>query len=269
MQRYRCETDTNGRRRRVARTRRWINSLIYSVLSGIGRGVSQSVTQSGRGDNRATDAGPRRAVRVPARAARVRRPGRLGLLRPARRQRDPRGAAHVAAPGAGDRRRAVAGRSAGADGPCGRRRRAGQCQDRRDPCRLEASWVRRGRFPRAGQLLCRSKGRRDYGSDPRNARCPGCGRVLRTERRPAGRVDKPWRSFASPPLAHTRRSRTLTASTTTIHDKGDATGSNRLPDSFVIPGNPSTEQSGQIGCGSHGRMKETTGGNAPPADTAS
>ena len=53
---------------------------------------------------------------------------------------------------------------------------------------------------------------------------------------------------ASPPLAHTRRSRAhfLTASATTIHDKGDGTGSGRFPDCSVIPSNPSTEYSGQF-----------------------
>ena len=46
-----------------------------------------------------------------------------------------------------------------------------------------------------------------------------------------------------PPLAHTRRSRApiLTASTATIHRKGNFTGSRRFPDCSVIPGNPSTE----------------------------
>ena len=70
----------------------------------------------------------------------------------------------------------------------------------------------------------------------------------------------PGEAGASPPLAHTRRSRAhiLTASATTIHDKGDGTGSGRFPDSFVIPGNPSTEQSGQIAWGSHERKRETT-----------
>ena len=32
-----------------------------------------------------------------------------------------------------------------------------------------------------------------------------------------------------------------TASTTTIHEKGDFTGIRRFPDDSVIPGNPSTE----------------------------
>ena len=49
-----------------------------------------------------------------------------------------------------------------------------------------------------------------------------------------------------PPLAHTRRSRphTLATSATTIHVKGNFT--RPFPDCFVIPGNPSPEQSGQI-----------------------
>ena len=63
-----------------------------------------------------------------------------------------------------------------------------------------------------------------------------------------------------PPLAHTRRPRahSLTASTTTIHAKDDGSGSGRLPESSLIPGNPSTEQSGQIAWASHERKRETT-----------
>ena len=63
-----------------------------------------------------------------------------------------------------------------------------------------------------------------------------------------------------PPLAHTRRPRahSLTASTTTIHAKDDGSGSGRLPESSLIPGNPSAEQSGQIAWASHERKRETT-----------
>ena len=58
----------------------------------------------------------------------------------------------------------------------------------------------------------------------------------------------PGEAGASPPLAHTRRSRAhiLTASATTIHENGDGTDSNRFPDCSVIPGNPSTEQTGEL-----------------------
>ena len=58
--------------------------------------------------------------------------------------------------------------------------------------------------------------------DHRDAKRWRCGRVLRTERRHS-------------------RAHILTASATTIHGKGNATGSSRVPDYSVIPGNPSTE----------------------------
>ena len=63
----------------------------------------------------------------------------------------------------------------------------------------------------------------------------------------------PGEAGASPPLAHTRRSRAhiLTASATTIHENGDGTDSNRFPDCSVIPGNPSTEQTGELPWGFH------------------
>ena len=63
-----------------------------------------------------------------------------------------------------------------------------------------------------------------------------------------------------PPLAHTRRSRAhiLTASATTIHENGDGTDSNRFPDCSVIPGNPSTEQTGEFPWGFHETKRETT-----------
>ena len=65
-----------------------------------------------------------------------------------------------------------------------------------------------------------------------------------------------------PPLAHTRRSRAhiLTASATTIHENGDGTDSNRFPDCSVIPGNPSTEQTGEFPWGFHETKRETTQG---------
>ena len=63
-----------------------------------------------------------------------------------------------------------------------------------------------------------------------------------------------------PPLPHTRRSRAhiLTASATTIHDKGDGTGSSRLPDCSVFPVNPATEHCDQLPWGPHDRFGETT-----------
>ena len=63
-----------------------------------------------------------------------------------------------------------------------------------------------------------------------------------------------------PPLAHTRRPRAhiLTASATTIHENGDGTGSDRFSDCFVIPGNPSTEQTGKFPWGFHETKRETT-----------
>ena len=63
-----------------------------------------------------------------------------------------------------------------------------------------------------------------------------------------------------PPLAHTRRPRAhiLTASATTIHDKDAGTDSNRFPYCSVIPGNPSTEQTGEFPRGFHETNRETT-----------
>ena len=51
-----------------------------------------------------------------------------------------------------------------------------------------------------------------------------------------------------PPLVHTRRSRAhiLTASATTTHHKGDGVGPDRFSDCFVIPGNSSTKQTGEL-----------------------
>ena len=48
----------------------------------------------------------------------------------------------------------------------------------------------------------------------------------------------------------------LTASATTIHENGDGTDSNRFPDCSVIPGNPSTEQTGEFPWGFHELMRE-------------
>ena len=61
-------------------------------------------------------------------------------------------------------------------------------------------------------------------------------------------------------LPHTRRSRVhvLTASTTIVHEKGNFTTSQCFPDCSVIPGNSSTEHSGQITWGSHELKRETT-----------
>ena len=62
------------------------------------------------------------------------------------------------------------------------------------------------------------------------------------------------------PLPHTRRTRVhvLTASTTIVHEKGNFTTSQCFPDCSVIPGNSSTEHSGQITWGSHELKRETT-----------
>ena len=78
----------------------------------------------------------------------------------------------------------------------------------------------------------------------------------------------PGEAGASPPLAHTRRSRAhiLTASATTIHENGDGTDSNRFPDCSVIPGNPSTEQTGELPWGFHETKRETT--PAPAGDVS-
>jgi len=63
-----------------------------------------------------------------------------------------------------------------------------------------------------------------------------------------------------PPLAHTRRPRAhiLTASATTIHENGDGNGSRRFSDCFVIPGDSSTEQTGESPWGFHEAIRETT-----------
>ena len=47
-------------------------------------------------------------------------------------------------------------------------------------------------------------------------------------------------------------------STGSGHGKGNVTRSDRFPDCSIIPGNPSTEQTGQFSWGSHGRIQETT-----------
>ena len=113
---------------------------------------------------------------------------------------------------------------------------------------------------RAGQLLSRVKGRRDYGGehtdasgDDVDASC-GPGGVLWTVWARHGQVLR-----TCPPLAHTRRPRAhiLTAAATTIHGKGNTIGSDRFPDCSVIPGNPSTEQTGQFPRGFHEEMRET------------
>ena len=80
----------------------------------------------------------------------------------------------------------------------------------------------------------------------------------------------PGEAGASPPLAHTRRSRAhiLTASATTIHENGDGTDSNRFPDCSVIPGNPSTEQTGELPWGFHETKRETTAGEGELEDEA-
>ena len=80
---------------------------------------------------------------------------------------------------------------------------------------------------------------------------------------------RPGEAGASPPLAHTRRSRAhiLTASATTIHDKGNGTGSDRFSDCFVIPGNSSTEQTGELPWGFHETKRETTPGHQQPRPT--
>ena len=61
-------------------------------------------------------------------------------------------------------------------------------------------------------------------------------------------------------VPHTRRSRVhvLTASTTIVHETGNFTTNQCFPDCSVIPGNPSTEHSGQITWGSHELKRETT-----------
>ena len=111
---------------------------------------------------------------------------------------------------------------------------------------------------RAGQLLSRPKG------PPRLRRRPPRHQALRMWTRPSDRAPSPsqaegrlygtvWTRHGQvrgtcPPLAHTRCSRVhiLTASATTIHGKGNATGAGRFPHYSVIPGNPSTEYSDQF-----------------------
>ena len=121
------------------------------------------------------------------------------------------------------------------------------------PTRIEAApaVARRG-ASRAGQLLSLPVGPRDYKRVRRHASGDGVdasfgpSAVLRTVWTSHGEAD------ASPPLAHTRRSRayTLAASATTIHVKGNFAGTGPRPDCSVIPGTPSPEQSGQIPGGS-------------------
>ena len=123
-----------------------------------------------------------------------------------------------------------------------------------------ASAVARRGASRAGQLLSVPVGPRDYERGRRDASADGVdasfgpSAVLRSVWTSHGEAD------ASPPLAHTRRSRahTLAASATTIHGKGNFAGTGPRPDCSVIPGTPSPEQSGQIPGGFHERMRETT-----------
>ena len=123
-----------------------------------------------------------------------------------------------------------------------------------------ASAVARRGASRAGQLLSVPVGPRDYERGRRDASADGVdasfgpSAVLRSVWTSHGEAD------ASPPLAHTRRSRAhpLAASATTIHVKGNFAGTGPRPDCSVIPGTPSPEQSGQIPGGFHERMRETT-----------
>ena len=55
----------------------------------------------------------------------------------------------------------------------------------------------------------------------------------------------------------------LAMTPTTIHGKGNGTGSGRFPHYSVIPGNPSTEYSDQFPRCSHEGMRETTAGGKP------
>ena len=121
--------------------------------------------------------------------------------------------------------------------------------------------ARRGCLPARANSFS-FKGGRDYDTtaptpsgDDVDASC-GPSTVLRTVWTRPGQVLRTW-----PPLPHTRRSRAhiLTASATTIHDKGDGTGSSRLPDCSVFPVNPATEHCDQLPWGPHDRFRETTG----------
>ena len=96
---------------------------------------------------------------------------------------------------------------------------------------------------------------------PRLRRHPSRRQAVRMWTRPAQRapscgacgqgLDKGLRTC--PPLVHTRRSRAhiLTASATTTHHKGDGVGPERFSDCFVIPGNSSTKQTGELPWGFH------------------
>ena len=65
--------------------------------------------------------------------------------------------------------------------------------------------------------------------DPRRAKCPGCVRVLRTERRPAGRLSTLGAlASTAAPLSQQQ-----------FFQKDN--DSSRFPDCSVIPGNPTTE----------------------------
>ena len=92
----------------------------------------------------------------------------------------------------------------------------------------------------------------------------GPGTVLRTVWTRHGQVLR-----TCPPLVYTRRPRahSLTASVTTIRETDDGTGSGQLPESSVIPGNPSTKQSGPIVWASHERKRETTTGRGRSTGT--
>ena len=101
--------------------------------------------------------------------------------------------------------------------------------------------------------------------DPGSTDPPASIPILLPQRRSVGCFTYPSavtiaKADASPWLGHTRRSRAhiLTASATTIHAKGNATGSSRFPDCSVIPGDPSTERCDQFPCGSHDGLRETT-----------
>ena len=133
-----------------------------------------------------------------------------------------------------------------------------------------ASAVARRGASRAGQLLSVPVGPRDYERGRRDASADGVdasfgpSAVLRSVWTSHGEAD------ASPPLAHTRRSRAhpLAASATTIHGKGNFAGTGTRPDCSVIPGTPSPEQSGQIPGGFHERMRETTTCRGPRTELA-
>ena len=128
--------------------------------------------------------------------------------------------------------------------------------------KLQPAVARRGCLPARANSFS-FKGGRDYDTtaptpsgDDVDASC-GPSTVLRTVWTRPGQVLR-----TCPPLPHTRRSRAhiLTASATTIHDKGDGTGSSRLPDCSVFPVNPATEHCDQLPWGPHDRFRETTHG---------